>query len=175
MLVAVAMALGEQEQVDGKALITAYLAGLELYQGIIRGSPAIAATIHGWHTTPLYGTLGCAGVAGKVLGLTVDQLTAAIAVAASEAGGISRQQGTMVKPFHAGNSARSGVVAASLAKKGFTGDPEIIENPQGFADCFFGPDVCDYPRMAETLGKSFDIVSPGIGLKPYPCSYPSFG
>jgi 2-methylcitrate dehydratase PrpD len=101
-------------------------------------------------------------------------LKVALGIAASAAGGIHRQQGSMVKPFHAGNAARNGVEAALLASAGFTADPAILEAPRGFCDTFFGPDRCDYERMIDNIGKPFFLESPGLGLKWHPCSAPQF-
>jgi 2-methylcitrate dehydratase PrpD len=40
--------------------------------------------------------------------------------------------GTMAKPFHAGRAAANGVLAASLAARGFTANPGVLEVAQGF-------------------------------------------
>jgi 2-methylcitrate dehydratase PrpD len=101
-------------------------------------------------------------------------LKAALGVAASAAGGIHRQQGSMVKPFHAGNAARNGAEAALLAQAGFTADAAILEAPRGFCDTFFGPGKCDYEKMITDLGKPYFLESPGLGLKWHPCSAPQF-
>lgn len=73
----------------------------------------------------------------------------------------------MTKPFHAGNAARNGVVAALLAERGFTADESILEGPLGFAQVLAGEGHGD--RMTKGLGDPFDIVSPGLETKPYPC------
>jgi 2-methylcitrate dehydratase PrpD len=80
----------------------------------------------------------------------------------------------MVKPFHAGNSARNGAEAALLASQGFTADAAIFEAPRGFCDTFFGPDTCDYEKMITDIGKPYFLESPGMGLKWHPCSAPQF-
>jgi 2-methylcitrate dehydratase PrpD len=101
-------------------------------------------------------------------------LKAALGIAASAAGGIHRQQGSMVKPFHAGNGARNGAEAALLANAGFTADAAILEAPRGFCDTFFGSDTCNYEKMIENIGKPYFLESPGLGLKWHPCSAPQF-
>jgi 2-methylcitrate dehydratase PrpD len=80
----------------------------------------------------------------------------------------------MVKPFHAGNSARNGAEAALLASHGFTADAAIFEAPRGFCDTFFGKDSCDYDKMIENIGKPYFLETPGMGLKWHPCSAPQF-
>ena len=106
--------------------------------------------------------------------LNPDKIKAALGITASGAGGIHRQQGSMVKPFHAANAARNGVEAALLAEKGFTADAAIIEAPRGFCDTFFGPGTCDYEKMITDLGAPYFLESPGLGLKLHPCSAPQF-
>jgi len=75
----------------------------------------------------------------------------------------------MTKPFHAGNAARNGLVAAMLAQKGFTADESILENPFGFCPVLGGEGEYDLALMTKSLGNPFAIVEPGLELKPYPC------
>ena len=65
------------------------------------------------------------------------------AIAASLAGGLRQNFGTMTKPLHAGNAARNGVFAASLARKGFTADRHILESPFGYVKVFGGTAAAD--------------------------------
>ena len=106
--------------------------------------------------------------------LTADKIRAAFGIAASGAGGLQRQQGSMVKPFHAGNAARNGVEAVLLADKGFTADDAIIESSRGFCDSFFGEGTCDYDKMLQGLGDPFYLESPGLSFKLHPCGAPQF-
>ena len=116
-----------------------------------------------------------AAAAASILRLMTNQVRAAFGIAASAAGGMFRQQGSMVKPFHVGNGARNGVEAALLAAKGFTADEAIIENPIGFCDTFFfGDNTCDYEKMLAGSGKPFYVESPGLSFKLHPCSAPQF-
>jgi 2-methylcitrate dehydratase PrpD len=106
--------------------------------------------------------------------MSADKTRAAFGIAASGAGGLARQQGSMVKPFHAGNAARNGVEAALLADKGFTADDAIIESSRGFCDSFFGEGTCDYDKMLQGLGDPFYLESPGLSFKLHPCGAPQF-
>jgi 2-methylcitrate dehydratase PrpD len=109
----------------------------------------------GFHSTPVWGSLGAAVACASLLKLNAAQLKAALGIAASAAGGIHRQQGSMAKPFHAGNGARNGAEAALLARSGFTADSAIIEAPRGFCDTFFGPATCNFDKMIENIGQPF--------------------
>ena len=173
MIVASSLATGEAKGASGKDLLRAYVVGIEIATQIAAACPDIIK--RGFHSTPIYGSMGAAAAAASMMGLEVDQVRAAFGIAASAAGGLFRQQGSMVKPFHAGNGARNGVEAALLAARGFTADEAIIENPIGFCDTFFfGDNTCDYDRMLEGLGNPFYVDSPGLSFKLYPCSAPQF-
>jgi 2-methylcitrate dehydratase PrpD len=172
MVVGAALTLGESVGASGKELLKAYALGIEVLTKIAGASPNLQD--RGFHSTPVLGSLGATVACASLLKLEPARIKAALGVAASGCGGIHRQQGSMVKPFHAGNSARNGVEAALLAEKGFTADPAIFEAPRGFCDTFFGKDTCDYEQMVSNLGKPYFLESPGLGLKKHPCSAPQF-
>jgi 2-methylcitrate dehydratase PrpD len=172
MLIGAALPLAEHIGASGADLLKAYVLGIEVICKIAANAPNVQD--HGFHSTPVFGSLGAAVACASLLKLPPEQIKAALGVAASAAGGIHRQQGSMVKPFHAGNSARNGVEAALLAQAGFTADAAILEAPRGFCDTFFGPGNCDYEKMLENLGKPYFLETPGLGLKWHPCSAPQF-
>jgi 2-methylcitrate dehydratase PrpD len=76
----------------------------------------------------------------------------------------------MTKPLHAGWAARNGIVAATLASRGFTADDKALEAPDGWLNAASGGAPRD-PSPIGRLGKPWEIVSPGIGVKLYPCCY----
>lgn len=173
MNVAAALSTGEATGASGKDFLRAYVVGIEIATQIAAACPDIIK--RGFHSTPIYGSMGAAAAAASMLRLKEDQVGAAFGIAASGAGGLFRQQGSMVKPFHAGNAARNGVEAALLAGKGFTADEAIIESRIGFCDTFFfGDNTCDYEKMLHGLGDPFYVDSPGLSFKLYPCSAPQF-
>ena len=172
MLTAAALSLGEFAGASGKDLLKAYVLAIEIIAKIAANAPNVQD--RGFHSTPVFGSIGAAVAAASLLKLEPERIKAALGIAASGAGGIHRQQGSMVKPFHAGNAARNGVEAVLLAQQGFTADAAIIEAPRGFCDTFFGPATCDYEKMITGLGKPYFLESPGLGLKLHPCSAPQF-
>ena len=172
MLVGAALPLAENLGASGKDLLKAYVLAMEVICKLAANSPNMQD--RGFHSTPVFGSLGAAVACASLLKLDAAKLKAALGVAASAAGGIHRQQGSMVKTFHAGNSARNGAEAALLASNGFTADAAIFEAPRGFCDTFFGKDSCDYDKMIENIGKPFFLETPGMGLKWHPCSAPQF-
>jgi 2-methylcitrate dehydratase PrpD len=172
MLLGAGLSVGESTGASGKELLKAYVLGIEVMCKLAANCPNVQD--RGFHSTPVWGSLGSAVACASLLKLDAGQLKAALGIAASAAGGIHRQQGSMVKPFHAGNAARNGAEAALLARSGFTADAAILEAPRGFCDTFFGSATCDYEKMIENLGQPFFLESPGLGLKWHPCSAPQF-
>ncbi|HXV83575.1 MAG TPA: MmgE/PrpD family protein [Candidatus Binatia bacterium] len=172
MVAAAALSLGEVIGSSGKDLLKAYVSGIEVLTKIAANAPNVQD--RGFHSTPVLGSIGAAIACSSLMRLDRDKIKAVLGIAASGAGGIHRQQGSMVKPFHAANAARNGVEAALLAEKGFTADAAIIEAPRGFCDTFFGPGTCDYEKMIANLGQPYFLESPGLGLKLHPCSAPQF-
>jgi 2-methylcitrate dehydratase PrpD len=172
MVAAASLSLGEVIGSSGKDLLKAYVLGIEILTKIAANAPNVQD--RGFHSTPVLGSIGAAVACASLMRLNREKIKAALGIAASGAGGIHRQQGSMVKPFHAANAARNGVEAALLAETEFTADAAIIEAPRGFCDTFFGPGTCDYEKMIVDLGKPYFLESPGLGLKLHPCSAPQF-
>ncbi len=172
MVTAAALSLGEVIGSSGKDLLKAYALGIEVLTKIAANAPNVQD--RGFHSTPVLGSIGAAIACASLMRLDPEKIKAALGITASGAGGIHRQQGSMVKPFHAANAARNAVEAVLLAEKSFTADAAIIEAPRGFCDTFFGPGTCDYEKMIAGLGQPYFLESPGLGLKLHPCSAPQF-
>jgi 2-methylcitrate dehydratase PrpD len=172
MVAGAALSLGEVFGSSGRDLLKAYILGIEVLTKMAANTPNVQD--RGFHSTPIWGSLGATIACASLMQLQPDKIKAALGIAASGAGGIHRQQGSMVKPFHAANAARNGVEATLLAEQGFTADAAIIEAPRGFCDTFFGPGTCDYNKMIAGIGKPYFLETPGLGLKLHPCSAPQF-
>jgi 2-methylcitrate dehydratase PrpD len=172
MLLGAALSMAENADASGEDLLKAYVLGMEVICKLAAHCPNVQD--RGFHSTPVWGSFGAAVACASLLKLDEAKLKAALGIAASAAGGIHRQQGSMVKPFHAGNAARNGAEAALLAAAGFTADAAILEAPRGFCETFFGPDKCAYDKMIERIGQPYFLESPGLGLKWHPCSAPQF-
>ena len=167
-VVPTALSVGERLKSSGKAILEALIVGYEIEGKIGFGSKYSQAE-RGIHSTSLFGTMGAATVAAKLLRLDVNQIRAAFGIAASQVGGLLANAGTMTKPLHAGSACRAGVMSALLAKEGFTADVNIIETPQGYGDTFIGRDNFNEQKIVEKLGNPLHIISPGITVKKYPC------
>jgi 2-methylcitrate dehydratase PrpD len=149
-------------------VLTAYVAGFELETALGR-----AVNFHhyekGWHPTATLGVFGAAAACARLLDLDEEQTTRAIALCASLAAGVKSNLGSMGKPMHVGNCARSGLLAAELAREGFTGNADALEHPQGFLEVFNGSGNYSVERLLEKWGAPWEIEMPGIQVKQYPC------
>src|SRR5262245_3480952 len=161
-------ALADERPTDGRAFITAYVAGFETECKL-----ALGVNFHhytkGWHATATLGVHGAAAAACHLLRLDAGRTATALAIASSLASGIKANFGTMTKPLHVGHCARNGLFAALLAERDFTANAGAFEHSQGFLDVFNGPGTYDVERILAHWGDPFDIVAPGIAVKQYPC------
>jgi 2-methylcitrate dehydratase PrpD len=127
------LALAERHGKDGKAVITAFVAGVEVLARI----GAMMTKGHyarGWHATGTIGSIGAAAGCANLLGLDSQATNHAMGIAATQAAGLKSNFGTMSKPLHAGKAASNGVLAASLAARGFTARENTLDIDQGFGD-----------------------------------------
>ena len=162
------LGVGESLGVSGIDVLAAYIVGFEVGACITGSSVVQSHYLQGWHSTGTVGSLGAAAAAARLLRLDAHQVRMALGIAASLAGGLRQNFGTMTKPLHAGNSAANGVLAALLAQRGFTADENIIETPLGFARVFGCAGDVDWKKAAAHLGKSYRTATAGITFKPYP-------
>src|SRR6185295_10191182 len=122
-----------------------------------------------FHPTSLTASFAAAAAAGKLHGLTEDQLVRAFGICGSQAGGIIEYlgDGSWTKRLHPGWAAHAGVVAVELARAGFTGPERVLEGEHGFYAAFAGGH--DAERLAaeiESLGRTWEILN--LTYKPYP-------
>ncbi len=129
----VALALAEGRGLDGRRVIAGVVAGIEVEArlGRVLGDSHYAK---GWHTTGTVGAFGAAAAAANMLGLDAEQTARAFGIAGTQAAGLKSMFGTMCKPLHAGKAARNGLMAATLAERGFTSRDDVLDCVQGFTD-----------------------------------------
>ena len=163
------LALGEKIGSSGRELIDAFVLGFEVECKLGRVIGAAHYAL-GWHATSTLGTLGAAAACARLLRLDMERTQIALGIAASLASGVRQNFGTMTKPLHAGWAARNGVIAATLADRGFTADSAAIEGESGLLHAASGGARLNSRALA-SLGDPWEIVSPGIGVKLYPCCY----
>ncbi|MQF69155.1 MmgE/PrpD family protein [SAR202 cluster bacterium AD-804-J14_MRT_500m] len=161
------IALGEELDKSGADVLEAFLVGFELECKL--GS-AIGRSHYGkgWHATATLGTIGAAAACARLMGLDSKATEITLGIAASLASGIRSNFGTMTKPLHVGEASRNGVLASLLASKGFTATSNVFDHPIDFGQVF-SEDKLNKDYLIESLGSPWDILTPGITVKKYPC------
>jgi 2-methylcitrate dehydratase PrpD len=159
------LALAEKYRLSGRAFLTAYILGLEVFYRIALASEG---QMKGWHRTSVYGALASAAASAKLLNLSSEEILLAIGIGTSLTSGVQLNFGTMTKAVQVGNASRSGVLAALLARDGCTAHRDALGDPIGFGFAFYSGRFNTEKIVAE-LGKPYSIIFPGIGLKIYPC------
>lgn len=160
-----ALALGERAKSSGADVLMAYLLGVEVESKIAEAIDPRHYD-HGFHTTGTVGTFGAAAAAARMLKLDAEATARTLGIAASQTGGLRENFGTMMKPFHAGHAAESGVVAAELAQRGFSAATTILEAPRGFFRAAGGG--FDAQALQNRLGNPWTFAAPGVSIKPHP-------
>jgi 2-methylcitrate dehydratase PrpD len=105
------------------------------YETVGRAAVAIGPDpyLRGFHVTGTIGTLGAAAACARLLALEEPASAVALSLAATQAAGLKSNFGTMTKSLHAGSACRNGLLAALLAKRGFTANTDALEAGQGLA------------------------------------------
>lgn len=146
---------------------TAVVAG---YETAARIAMAVRPKDHyelGFHPTATCGVFGAAVTAGKLLGLSEDQMLSAVGIAGSMAAGLLEflADGSWTKRLHPGLAAKNGIQAATLAAEGFRGPSTVLEGRNGFLGAYSRkPDPF---VITEGLGDAFEIMRTGV--KPHAC------
>ncbi|HEV3040838.1 MAG TPA: MmgE/PrpD family protein [Candidatus Angelobacter sp.] len=165
-LVTAALAVAEEIGASGRAILEAYVLGFEV-EAVLGRVMNPRHYQQGWHCTSTLGSIGAAAVCARLLGLDAAATANCIALAASQASGLKENFGTMSKPLHAGLAARNGVLAAQLAKNGFTAAERALDGPQGFL-LAMASERNDLLETCASLGQSWEILETGITVKLYP-------
>jgi 2-methylcitrate dehydratase PrpD len=112
------------------------------------------------------GPIASACAASKVLGLDMEQTSAAIGLAAGSCGALTRDGGTMAKPFRVGHAAATGITCALLAREGFTSDETALEGRYGLLEAL-GPIPEEVlMSLGRNLGDAFELEH-DIRIKPF--------
>lgn len=160
------LAVGESMGASGNTVLEAYITGIETCA--LMGRAFVPEHCkRGWHSTSSLGVFGATAAAARLLELNEEQLVNALGIAASESCGLKGNTGTMTKPLHAGRAASKGIMAAKLAKRGFTSNHSILEMDAGFikvtTEAFHKENLID---AIESNNSEF--LNVGLLMKPWP-------
>jgi len=160
-----ALACCERAKSDGKELIVGLVLGHEFEMRFCEAAfPGIRE--RGWHHATLTAFVSPI-VAGRALHLDWEQIQHAIGISASRhatLGAVTAGKLTMMKNTVDPLATQSGVLAALMAEKGYTGPEHVVDGKEGLTHCF-GPDW-KLELLTDGLGESWRITQ--CGMKAFP-------
>jgi 2-methylcitrate dehydratase PrpD len=158
------LSLAQLKPVSGRDFLHAFVLGVEVECRI--GNAVYPAHYDiGWHITGTAGVFGAAAAAGRLLGLTEQQMIWALGIAGTQSSGFREMFGTMCKSFHPGRAAQNGLLSAFLAQRDFTSSNRVLEAPRGFAHVM--STQRNFDEITKGLGDSFEIAL--NTYKPFAC------
>ncbi|HNZ90436.1 MAG TPA: MmgE/PrpD family protein [Acidovorax sp.] len=166
-IIPAALAAAQMQGASTRDLIVAIVAGYEVMIRVAYGVTVLRHSERGFHPSATVGVFGATAAAGSIFKLSPAQMEHAFGTALSESAGTGQfaVNGAWTKRFHVGNAAAGGLLAASLAKRGFTGATQAFEGREGFFNVY---SPAPQPEKAvEGVGTVWEILQ--TGLKPYPC------
>jgi hypothetical protein len=159
-IVPAALAAAEMSGASGREFIAGIVAGYEVMERMAAEFvPTVMA--RGFHAGPVFGIFGAAVAAARVLGLSADQITAAIGLCVNLAGGNLESAG-----LREGAAVRNAMLAVALARNGARGRETALEGPAGFYHAFAGNNdgrlVYSFTGALET---DIDNIAEGLGAE----------
>jgi 2-methylcitrate dehydratase PrpD len=151
-----ALAVAEREHASGEAFLLAVALG---YDAALRVGEAVNPSHYRfWHPTGTAATFGAAAAAASLLGLDAGGTRDALGSAGTQASGLweFNADGAMSKHLHPGKAAMHGVLAADLARVGFTGASRILEGERGFFRAT--AQGADPTRVTDALGTHWKVA-----------------
>jgi 2-methylcitrate dehydratase PrpD len=158
--------LAEKERIDGKTVLAAISAGLEI---VIRlGLAAPQMVQRGIDPNPACGIFGAAAATGRILAISPDEIASAMGICGTMSSGSMEWEadGSWSWCTQAGWAAQGGILAAKMAKRGYLGPPTIFEGTQGFYHAFAGEGNYELKKLNEGLGQNWETSR--LAFKAYP-------
>jgi 2-methylcitrate dehydratase PrpD len=151
-----ALAVAQAQGRSGRELLTAATVGYEV--GIRVGEFLGRSHYKVFHTTGTAGTVAAAAAAGRLLGLSTHEMQHAFGSAGTQAAGLWEflRDAADSKQLHTAKAAADGLLAAYLAKDGFTGARRILEGAQGMG-AGMSTDA-DPARLTDRLGTRWALA-----------------
>lgn len=166
VLVPTILAAADARPCSGARMALAYLVGYEIWADLMLRESDLYYD-KGWHPTAVLGPIGAAAAGCVVLGLDAGMSQHALALAASDAGGVFENFGTMAKPWHGGRAAAAGLQSASLARAGLAASPTALEGSHGLMRAISPHGKVDLERWPE-LGQLWRSATLRLNIKKHP-------
>ncbi len=154
-IIPAALAVAERERSSGRDFLLAVAVGYDVALRV--GEAVNPSHYRHWHPTGTAATFGAAAAAGVLLGLDAHAMRDALGSAGTQASGLweFNADGAMSKHLHPGKAAMNGILAADLARAGFTGASRILEGERGF---FRATSTgADESRITDALGRRWKV------------------
>jgi len=164
-----ALSVAEQTGATGREMLAAIVGGYELLIRIGRAADAAALYDRGFHPTAVCGVFAAALTAARLRGLDETAAGNAVGIAGSFAAGSLEylEDGTLSKRIQPGVAAQSGIIAAALADRGYTGPRTILEGENGFLQGYSDRGSTD--RLFLSPDDEFEYEIARTGVKPHAC------
>jgi len=166
----VAMAVGEaQGNLSGKELITGTALGVDMMCRLaLATTPGKSPIELGWHLTSLFGFMGSAATAARMMRLDEEKIVHAIGIGYHQCAGNGQcvKDGALTKRLGPGFAIKGGITSALMAKAGITGARNTFEGEWGLYKLYMHGEYSSEILTAD-LGKRFEGVH--VAIKPYPC------
>jgi 2-methylcitrate dehydratase PrpD len=169
-VVPTALALGQELGSSDDQILRAIIAGVE---AVVRIGAVVNPShrARGFHATATCNPFGTAITAASLYGLDAGRTVSALGIVGSMAGGLYefRHEGSMLMALHGGLPAQNGIIAAALARDGFTGPTTVLEGPEGFFRGF-ADDIRPWKLLETPTSGRLGVEE--LSLRPYnACRY----
>lgn len=164
-VLAAALAVGEAEDVRLDDLLGALAIGVQV-------ELCVAEMLYpshydrGFHISGTAGAVGAAAAVAAIIGLDRAQTRHALGIAMVSGGGLIEMFGSMTKAYHLANAARSGVVSARLAQRGYTSAATSFEGRRGMFRAMSDEPASKISATLSTLSTDWRMA--GTSYKRYP-------
>jgi 2-methylcitrate dehydratase PrpD len=166
----VVLAVGEaQGNLTGKEMIASTALGVDMMCRLaLATTPGKSPIELGWHLTSLFGFMGAAATAARVMGLGEEKIVDAIGIGYHQCAGNGQcvKDGALTKRLGPGFALKGGITAALLAKAGVTGAKNTFEGEWGLYKQYMHG---DYSREILTADLGIRFEGANVAIKPYPC------
>jgi 2-methylcitrate dehydratase PrpD len=149
---------------SGAELLAGIVAGYDVEVRLSQAMGVQEQFDRGFHPSGVCGSIGAAAAAGRILGLSADQMRACLALGAAQSSGLltfEEDPSHMLKSFNTGVAARNGVYAALLAQRGYRGAPDVLTGRHSVLTPYSRPDP-EPARLLDGLGERYEICFTSI-------------
>ena len=159
-----ALAVAEDEELSGKDILAALVAGYEA--GARIGESVNPEAYYFWHTTSTCGVFSSAVTVANLKKFNTDQMVQCLGTAGTQAAGLWEFviDGAMSKTLHVGKANFAGILSAKLTANGFTAAEKILDGDKGFCRAMLTNP--HWEKLTEDI-KGFKIDN--NSFKPFSC------